>query len=137
MARSSGWGCAIPTPKMPRSSRSISIHIGKVANDGILLVGKMGSGEVLTIDTATFAVLDTWAVPVNGDVVCDADIATLPDGSQRFVYPTRKGETVVSIDAVTGETLFEISNDPGTNPLMLSTDRDGRSWVQESGSKTN
>ncbi len=116
---------------------SMSLYIGKVAKDGILHIGKMGSGEVVTIDTATFAVLDTWAVPVNGDVVCDADIATLPDGSQRFVYPTRKGETVVSIDAVTGETIVEISNDAGTNPLMLSTDRDGRSWVQESGSKTN
>jgi YVTN family beta-propeller protein len=125
------------TNRIPVGKDSMSLYIGKVANDGILHVGKMGAGEVVTIDTATFAVLDTWTVPVNGDVVCDADIATLPDGSQRFVYPTRKGETVVSIDAVTGETIVEISNDAGTNPLMLSTDRDGRSWVQESGSKTN
>jgi YVTN family beta-propeller protein len=97
----------------------------------------MGAGEVVNINIASFEVLDTWTVPVNGDVVCDADIATLEDGRQLFVYPTRNGETVVSIDAATGETVKEVANESGMTPLMLTTDRDGRSWVQESGSQTN
>jgi YVTN family beta-propeller protein len=125
------------TNRIPVGKDSMTMYIGKGANDGMLLVGKQGSGEVVRIDTASFEVLNTWSVPVNGGVVCDADIATLDDGRQVFVYPTRAGETVVSVDATTGETVYEVANEAGMTPLMLTTDRDGRSWVQESGSQTN
>jgi len=126
-----------PSYRIPVGKESMSMYIGKVAEHGILHVGKQGAGEVVTIDTGSFELLETWAVPVNGGVVCDADVATLADGRQLFVYPTREGDTVVSIDAVTGETVKEVANEAGMTPLMLSTDRDGRSWVQESGSLTN
>jgi YVTN family beta-propeller protein len=116
---------------------SMNLYIGKGTSDGRVLAGKMGAGEVVSIDATTFEVLNTWTVPVNGDVVCDADIATLDDGRQVFVYPTRDGETVVSIDAATGETVKEVANEAGMRPLMLTVGSDGRTWVQESGSKTN
>jgi YVTN family beta-propeller protein len=75
-------------------------------------------------------------VPVNGDVACDADISTDAAGRERFVYPTRKGDTIVTLDPTTGQVLKEVPAPAGTNPLMLTTARDGTIWVAESGSDT-
>ena len=115
-----------------------NIYLGKATKSGILHVGKQGSGEVVTIDTNNGTVLETWdTVPVNGGVVCDADIGIGPDGVERFYYPTRSGDTVVAIDPVTGATLTETSTPEGSSPLMHTNAPDGRMWVQESGSNTN
>lgn len=125
------------TNRIPIGTDSMSLYIGKPAGDGSLHVGKMGAGEVVHIDTESFEVFDTWSVPVNGDVVCDADIVVAEDGSELFVYPTRNGDTVVTIDAATGETVTEIETPSGARPLMLTTDLIGRVWVQEAASNTN
>lgn len=125
------------THHIPIGQDEMTLYIGKATAEGILNVGKMGSGQVVAIDTATYQVLDTWDVPVNGDVVCDADVTADAAGRALFVYPTRDGDTVVTIDAATGETVKEIESPSGSRPLMLTTGPDGTVWVQESGSNTN
>jgi YVTN family beta-propeller protein len=115
-----------------------NIYIGKAMKSGILHVGKQASGEVVIIDTNSAKVLETWDfVPVNEGVVCDADIGIGPDGVERFYYPTRKGDTVVAIDAETGATIAETNTPDGATPLMHTNAPDGRMWVQESGGNTN
>ncbi|MGH2558567.1 MAG: hypothetical protein ACRDJH_05840 [Thermomicrobiales bacterium] len=125
------------THRIPIGQDDMTLYIGKATKEGILNIGKMGAGQVVAIDTATYQVLDTWDVPVNGDVVCDADVTTDGQGRELFVYPTRDGDTVVTIDAATGETVQEIASPSGSRPLMLTTGGDGTVWVQESGSNTN
>lgn len=115
----------------------LTLYIGKAGSDGLLHIGKMDSGQVAVIDTTTYQLVDTWDVPTSGDVVCDADISVDAEGVERFVYPTRKGDTVVSIDPQTGETLQVVETPEGATPLMLTTGPDGRVWVQEPGSNTN
>ena len=79
-----------------------TIYIGKVALNGVLHVSMQASGRVVTIDTQGHRVLDEWEdVPLHGGVVCDADIATGPDGVTRFYYPTREGDTVVAVNPET------------------------------------
>ena len=115
-----------------------TIYIGKVTRNGVLHVAKQASGQVVTIDTKSQRVLATWTdVPVNGDAVCDADVATGPDGIERFYYPTRRGDTVVSINPETGETIKVAHTPKGFTPHMLTTAPDGNVWVQESGSNSN
>ena len=125
------------TERILLGKEAANLYIGKAARDGIIHVGMQGSGQVKTIDTRTFQVLDTWTPPVNGGVVCDADVATGSDGVERFYYPTRQGDTVVSLDAKTGETLVVVEIPKGSTPLMHTNAPDGRVWVQESGSHTN
>jgi YVTN family beta-propeller protein len=115
----------------------LTLYIGKAASNGVLHVGKMDSGQVAVIDTGSYELVDTWEVPTAGDVVCDADISVDAQGVERFVYPTRKGDTVVAIDPQTGETLRIVETPAGAEPLMLTTGPDGRIWVQETGSNTN
>jgi len=74
---------------------------------------------------------------VNGGVVCDADIGVGPDGVERFYYPTQTGDTVVSINAETGETIAVTDTPEGSKPLMHTNAPDGRMWVQEVSSNTN
>jgi DNA-binding beta-propeller fold protein YncE len=114
-----------------------NVYIGKPARGGIIHVAKQGSAQVVTIDTQAGVIMDTWDVPVHGGVACDADITRASDGVERFYYPTRGGDTVVSLDPVTGETLKVVETPKGATPLMLTTAPDGRVWVQESGSNTN
>jgi len=114
-----------------------NLYLGKATRNGVLHVGKQASGQVVTIDTKNFKVLDTWDMPVNGGVVCDADIGIGPDGVERFYYPTQKGDTVVSINPDTGETIKIVETPEGATPLMHTNAPDGRMWVQESGSNTN
>jgi YVTN family beta-propeller protein len=125
------------THRIPLGQDKLSLYIGKGTKEGILNVGKMGSGQVVAIDTKTYKLLNTWEVPVNGDVVCDADVSIDANGNERFVYPTRKGDTVVTIEPTTGKTVKEIKSPSGSTPLMLTTGADGTVWVQESGSNTN
>jgi len=119
---------------------SKNIYIGKATKNGILHVGKQGSAEVVRIDIKTASVLDTWEnMPVtkDGGVVCDADVGTGPDGVERFYYPTRKGDSVVSVNVETGEVIKETLTPDGSNPLMHTNAPDGNMWVQEVASNTN
>lgn len=126
------------THRLSVGKEAKNIYMGKATKSGMLHIGKQGSGEVVVIDTNNATVLETWdTVPVNGGVVCDADIGIGPDGVERFYYPTQKGDTVVSINPETGATLKETSTPEGATPLMHTNAPDGRMWVQESGSSTN
>ena len=126
------------TYRLPIGTDTMTLYIGKATQEGILQVGKMGSGAVAVIDTNAGEVLDIWeGVPVNGDVVCDADVAVGADGVERFYYPTRQGDTLVSLDALTGETDVVVDSPEGANPLMLTTAPDGTVWVQEVATNTN
>ena len=125
------------TARLPIGTDKLTLYIGKATKDGILHIGKMDSDQVVTIDTKTFEVLATWDVPVNGDVVCDADIAVGEDGVERYYYPTRNGDTLVSINAETGETDTIVETPKGSTPLMLTTAPDNTVWVQETASNTN
>lgn len=125
------------TSRIPIGMDKLSLYIGKATHKGMLLVSKMGSGQVVAIDTKTSQVLNTWDMPTNGDVVCDADIAVGTDGVERFYYPTRGGNTVVSANPETGEILKVINDLNGSTPLMLTTAPDNTVWVQETSSNTN
>ena len=129
------------TNRIPIGPDESTVYIGKaLADRSIVHIGKQASGQVVAINPGTFEVIATWDVPTgSGDegVVCDADISTDASGVERFVYPTRAGDTLVSIDPLTGETLKEVATPGGAVPLMLSTGPDGRIWIQESGSNTN
>lgn len=123
--------------QIPLGKDKLSLYIGKATKKGILDVGKMASGVVVSIDTKTAKVLNQWTVPVNGDVVCDADLGTLSGGVERFFYPTRKGDTVVSLDPATGAVVNTFTAPKGANPFMLTAAPNSSVWVQESGSNTN
>jgi len=125
------------TSRLPIGKDGLTLYIGKATQEGALLVGKMQSGQVVRIDTKAHEVFETWDVPVNGDVVCDADVTIGHDGVERFYYPTREGDTLVSIDPKSGETLKIVETPEGSNPLMLTTAPDGTVWVQEVASNTN
>ncbi|MCH2525057.1 MAG: hypothetical protein MK028_01810 [Dehalococcoidia bacterium] len=117
-----------------------NIYIGKATKSGILHVGKQGSAEVVTIDTKAATVLETWEnMPVTKEdgVVCDADVGIGPDGVERFYYPTRKGDSVISVNTETGEVIQETLTPDGSNPLMHTNAPDGNMWVQEVASNTN
>ena len=117
-----------------------NLYIGQAGQNGIIHVGKMASAQVVTIDTINSAVLETWDVPVGdgeGGVVCDADVVVGSDGVERYYYPTRKTDMLVSINAKTGE-VDKIVNTPENNtPHMLTVAHDGTVWVQEASSNTN
>ena len=109
----------------------MTLYIGRAADDGTLLVGKMGSGQVAWIDTLAGELIKIVDVPVNGGVVCDMDYAVGPDGVARAYYPTREGDTVVAIDAESGEELAVHSVPSGVAPFMGTVDPQGRPWMQE------
>ena len=110
----------------------LTLYIGKAADDGILHVAKMGSGQVAWIDTASGELVKIVDVPVNGGFVCDVDYAIGPDGVARVYYPTREGDTVVALDADTGEELVTVTvPQAGMQPFMGSVDPQGRPWMQE------
>lgn len=119
-----------------------NVYIGKaLADRSAVHIGLQGSGRVVPINPATFEVIADWDdVPLGSGtdgVVCDADISVGSDGVERFVYPTHAGDSIVTLDPRTGETLMEVATPSGSVPLMLSTGPDGRIWVQDTGSKTN
>ena len=125
------------TSRLPLGQDKLTLYIGKATKNGALLVGKMDSGQVVSIDTQSFEVTATWDVPTSGDVVCDADVAVGADGVERFYYPTRKGDTLISLNPETGEALKTVDTPEGSTPLMLTTAPDNTVWVQETDSNTN
>lgn len=124
------------THRLPLGTDALTLYIGKASRTGVLDVTKMASAQVVPIDMASGEVRPAWDVPVHGDVACDADVSTDAEGRERFVYPTRKGDTVVTLDPTTGEVLKEAATPAGTNPFMLTTAHDGTIWVGETGSNT-
>jgi len=116
----------------------LNIFHGKATRAGILFVSKQASAQVIGIDTKTAKVVSTWDVPVNGGVTCDADVGIGADGVERFFYPTREGNTLVSLDPLTGKPLKVAEIAKGITPWMLTTSPDHKSvWVMEDGTDTN
>lgn len=115
----------------------LSLYIGSVASDGILHVGKMGSGQIAWLDTASGELVKIVDVPVNGGVVCDVTVGVGPDGVERVFYPTWEGDTVVAVAPDSGEVLALASTPSDTGPWMSSLDHQGRLWVQEGTANTN
>lgn len=120
-----------------------NIYIGKATKSGLLPVGKQATQTVVTIDTNNSQIIQTyedrpvgWHAKEDG-VVCDADVGIGPDGVERFYYPTLGGDSVVSLDPETGETIAETNTPEGSRPVMHTNAPDGKMWVQEIGSNTN
>ena len=128
------------TSRLSVGKEAKNIYIGKATKNGTLVVGKQASLEVVTIDTKNGTLLETWTgMPSGkeGGVVCDADVGIGPDGVERFYYPTLAGDSVVSINVDTGETIAETLTPDGAKPVMHTNAPDGNMWVQEIGSNTN
>lgn len=70
--------------RFPIGQDPLTIYIRKPHKNGVLLVGKTGSGQVVEIDTIGLQVLDTWDVPVNGDVVWTRMFLLAPTASSGF-----------------------------------------------------
>ena len=121
-------GRRIPLGKDPNT-----VYVGKGSlSKNQLVVAKHGSGEYVVIDTNTFAVLDTKAVPVNGGVACDMDVARGPDNIERAFIPTDTGGTTVAYNTDTREVIGTFTHPAGVRPYMLTVSADGRYvWVQE------
>lgn len=138
-------------------SGSFNPFIGKANKAGVLPVGTRDLGTVVTIDTKTMKVLDTWHAPLGvdasgkplfkadfpatetvggGKVVCDMDVSMGADGIERLYYPTQGNDLVVALDAKTGQLLKTGAIAAGSNGNMLSTHPfNGTVWAQEN--KTN
>ena len=125
------------THRIPLGSEAEGVFLGKARQDGSLLVSKMGAGEVLTVDTATQEITNTFSdVPLHGGVLADADLSIDAEGVERFVYPTGEGDRVVSLDPLSGAVLATAESKKGGNPTRLTTSPDGSIWVQEAGKHT-
>ena len=123
--------------RIPLGSEAEGVFLGKARQDGSLLVSKMAAGEVLTVDTATQEVTNTFSdVPLHGGVLADADLSIDAEGVERFVYPTWEGDRVVSIDPSSGAVLATAESKKGGHPTRLTASPDGSIWVQESGKHT-
>ena len=123
--------------RIPLGSEAEGVFLGKARQDGTLLVSKMAAGEVLTVDTATHEVTNTFSdVPLHGGVLADADLSTDADGVERFVYPTGEGDRVVALDPSSGSVLATAESKAGGHPTRLTTSPDGSIWVQEAGKHT-
>ena len=125
------------TNRIPLGSEAEGVFLGKARQDGSLLVSKMAAGEVLTVDTATHEVTNTFSdVPLHGGVLADADLSIDAEGVERFVYPTGEGDRVVSLDPSSGAVLATAESKKGGHPARLTASPDGSIWVQESGKHT-
>ena len=123
--------------RIPLGSEAEGVFLGKARQDGSLLVSKMAAGEVLTVDTATQEVTNTFSdVPLHGGVLADADLSIDAEGVERFVYPTGEGDRVVSLDPSSGAVLATAESKKGGHPTRLTASPDGSIWVQESGKHT-
>ncbi|MDE2767879.1 MAG: hypothetical protein OXI70_07290 [Chloroflexota bacterium] len=123
--------------RIPLGSEAEGVFLGKARQDGSLLVSKMAAGEVLTVDTATQEVTNTFSdVPLHGGVLADADLSIDAEGVERFVYPTWEGDRVVSLDPSSGAVLATAESKKGGHPTRLTASPDGSIWVQESGKHT-
>ena len=125
------------THRIPLGSEAEGVFLGKARLDGSLLVSKMAAGEVLTVNTATHEVTNTFSdVPLHGGVLADADLSIDAEGVERFVYPTGEGDRVVSLDPSSGAVLATAESKKGGHPTRLTASPDGSIWVQESGKHT-
>ena len=125
------------TNRIPLGSESEGVFLGKARQDGSLLVSKMAAGEILTVNTATHEVTNTFSdVPLHGGVLADADLSIDAEGVERFVYPTGEGDRVVSLDPSSGAVLATAESKKGGHPTRLTASPDGSIWVQESGKHT-
>ncbi len=123
--------------RVPLGSEAEGVFLGKARQDGSLLVSKMAAGEVLTVNTATHEVTNTFSdVPLHGGVLADADLSTDADGVERFVYPTGEGDRVVALDPSSGAVLATAESKSGGTPTRLTASPDGSIWVQEAGKHT-
>ena len=123
--------------RIPLGSEAEGVFLGKARQDGTLLVSKMAAGEVLTVNTATHEVTNTFSdVPLHGGVLADADLSTDADGVERFVYPTGEGDRVVALDPSSGAVLATAESKSGGTPTRLTASPDGSIWVQEAGKHT-
>ena len=133
------------THRIALGKEPTTLYIGRVSKDGRLLVAKGGAWQVAAIDTKTYQLVKVVDEPVNAGTtgtpplweVCDIDVATGPDGTERAFYPTWKGTTVVSLDTKTLQPLKTVDFPAGSNPWMLTVAPDGKVWVQEGGSSSN
>ena len=122
------------TNRIPLGPEAEGVFLGKARRDGTLLVSKMAAGEVLTVNTSTHEVTNTFAdVPLHGGVLADADLSTDADGVERFVYPTGEGDRVVALDPASGAVLATAESKKGGHPTRLTASPDGSIWVQEAG----
>ena len=120
--------------RIPLGSEAEGVFLGKARQDGTLLVSKMAAGEVLTVNTSTHEVTNTFSdVPLHGGVLADADLSIDADGVERFVYPTGEGDRVVALDPSSGSVLATAESKKGGHPTRLTTSPDGSIWVQEAG----
>ena len=125
------------TNRVPLGSEAEGVFLGKARQDGTLLVSKMGAGEVLTVNTSTHEVTNTFSdIPLHGGVLADADLSIDAEGVERFVYPTGEGDRVVSLDPSSGAVLATAESKKGGHPTRLTASPDGSVWVQESGKHT-
>ena len=117
--------------RIPLGKDSITVYIGKPSRHGIILVSKHASGELVSINTSSFAV-DTVKLPVNGGVACDIDVVTTGPGTvERAFVPTDNGNTVLSVDTVSKQVVGTVPF-AGTRPFMLTASPDGsRVWIEE------
>ena len=123
--------------RIPLGSEAEGVFLGKARQDGTLLVSKMAAGEVLTVNTATHEVTNTFRdVPLHGGALADADLSTDADGVERFVYPTGEGDRVVALDPASGAVLATAESKKGGHPTRLTASPDGSIWVQEAGKHT-
>ena len=123
--------------RIPLGSEAEGVFLGKARQDGTLLVSKMAAGEVLTVNTSTHEVTNTFSdVPLHGGVLADADLSIDADGVERFVYPTGEGDRVVALDPSSGSVLATAESKKGGHPSRLTTSPDGSIWVQEAGKHT-
>ena len=123
--------------RIPLGSEAEGVFLGKARQDGTLLVSKMAAGEVLTVNTASYEVTNTFSdVPLHGGVLADADLSIDADGVERFVYPTGEGDRVVALDPGSGSVLATAESKKGGNPTRLTASPDGSIWVQEAGKHT-
>ena len=122
------------TNRIPLGSEAEGVFLGKARQDGSLLVSKMAAGEVLTVNTTTHEVTNSFSdVPLHGGVLADADLSIDAEGVERFVYPTGEGDRVVSLDPSSGSVLATAESKTGGHPTRLTTSPDGSIWVQEAG----
>ncbi len=120
--------------RIPLGSEAEGVFLGKARQDGTLLVGKMAAGEVLTVNTQTHEVTNTFSdIPLHGGVLADADLSTDADGVERFVYPTGEGDRVIALDPSSGSVLATAESKTGGHPTRLTASPDGSIWVQEAG----
>jgi hypothetical protein len=132
-------------------SGDFNIFMGQAFKDGLLPIGTRDLGTIVTIDTKTMKLVNTFNVPIDqdpsgkllyrsdepvagptGSVVCDIGTYEGPDGIARVYYPTNKSELVIEINARTGDVLKVGKTAAGGHGNMLSTQPStGKVWVQE------